>query len=296
MEIIIEIGTQEEKELIAQELKLFEIIPQQFDPPLNLTRIIIAENIDERVNELQGTAYFKSEKGLRDNSVYTIGKIIKDGDGYAIVVSPILYTESYDTLVRYFILIHELVHVVNKRKFPRIPTDSYVSGLYTNNLYVLYDEYYADRMAYHICDILFPEKSQFWIRHLDQEANGFIKLLTDSNYYEAIKSEIDSFRSHANVEEFLLKIHPYYDVVSIVLSHTYALLHQFSEKISEAKLSKSRFVNEKTNNLMEYFSLKFTEGAFELEDGTGLIIDFMTNFGVKFEPREFGGYCNVLDI
>jgi hypothetical protein len=296
VEIVIEIGTPEQKELIAQELKLFESIPQQFDPPLNLTKIIITENFDAKVNELQGTTSFKSEKGLGNNGVSTIGKIIKDGDGYAVVVSPILYTEKYDTLVRYFILIHELIHVVNKRDFPPIPTDSYVNGLYTHNLYTLYDEYYADRMSYHLCDTIYPEKSQFWIEHLDNEVQGFIELLTDMKYYEAIRSEIESFRSHANVEEFLKVTNPYYDLVAIVLSHTYAIHHQFPDKIPEAMLSKSKFVNEKTTKLMEYFLRKFEERAAKLEDGTDVIVDFMTNFGVKFEHRDYGGYCHVLDI
>lgn len=296
MEIIIEIGTPEQKELIAQELKFLEIVPQQVHPPINITRIIVTADFDQRVNEIQGTSTYRSNRGLENNGVSTIGKMIKDGDGYAIVVSPLLYSETYDIQVRYFILLHELAHVINQRDFPPIPTDTYVNNLYTHNIYTFYDEYYADRLAYHLCDTLFPEKSKFREKHTNNDTQGYLNLLTSPQYYETIKAEIEAFRTHANVDEFLKKVTPNFDIVGIILAHTYAIHHQFPGKIAEAELAKSKFVNEKTVRLMEYMAKKYNEKSVDLSDGRELIIGFMTNFGMMFEHRDYGAYCHVLDI
>lgn len=292
MDIIVEVGTPEQKKLIAEESKLLEYIAQQFDPPLHITKLIVAENFEERVNEIEGISSYKANRDLVD----AIGRVCVDGDGYAIIVSPILYTENVDTSIRYFILFHELAHVINKRDFAPVSTDIYTNQFYASSLSHLYDEYYADRFAYKLIDVIYPEKSQFWVDHHNSTIQGFMDLITNPSHYEAIKVEIEAFRHHADVDEFLKKVHIYYDSLAIILAHTFALYHQYPGVITDEDLAKSRFVKTKTFNLMNYFSKIYEDKSVDLTDGMDLIIEFMTNFGIKFEQRESGPYCHVLDI
>lgn len=292
IDIIVEIGTPEQRELISEEARLLEHITQEFNPPLLITRIIVPENFEEKVNEIEGTSTYIADRTL----VNAIGRMCIDGDGYAIIISPILYTERIDTSIRYFILFHEFAHVINKRDFSPISTDIYTNHFYTYSLSHMYDEYYADRWAYKMSDVIYPEKSQFWVEYHDSTIKGFLELITNPTYYEAIKVEINAFRYHANVDKFLSKIHVYFDPIAIVLAHTFAIVHHYPGVITEEELAKSKFINTKTINLMNYFSKKYEEKSVDFTDGNDLIVDFMTNFGIKFEDRELGPYCHVLDI
>ena len=47
---------------------------------------------------------------------------------------------------------------------------------------------------------------------------------------------------------------------------------------------------------MDFFKIKHQEQIYDIQDDLDLIIDFMTNFGMKFEDTPEGTYCHVLDI
>lgn len=291
-----EIGSEEQKKLIEYEFKFIELVAQQLDPPLIITKVIVASDFDRAVNAIEGNNNFKSSRGTESHGISTSAKICKDGDGYTIVVSPIFYIDPFDNIIRFFVFNHELVHIINRRDFPPLPDDSYVRNLYAANIYALYDEYYADRLAFDITDNVYPEKSQQWTDWVKSEIEGFIELVNDLSYYDTFREEIKSFRSHADVDLFLRNIRPSYDVVSTVLSHLFAEYHRYPEFVSSADLLKSPFVNEKTFALADYFKKKFEESSIELLDGLDIVREFMTNFGVKFEHRDYGSYCYVLDI
>ena len=292
MEIIVEIGTSEQREIIAEELELLKFVAQKLDPPLLITKLIVTEKFEERVNEIEGTSNYIANRDL----VNAIARVCDDGDGHAIIVSYILYTGNSDVSIRYFVLFHELAHLLNKRDFQPISNDNSSTYNYAFSLSHLYDEYCADRLAYKLSDVAFPEKSQFWVEYYNSMIEGYKDLITNNANYDAIRREILAFRHHGNVNEFIEKTRVYYDSLAIVMAHTFALCHQYPGVITDEDLSKSKFVNEKTINLMNYFSKKYEDKSFDLTDGKDLIIDFMTNFGIKLEDQEQGLYCYVLDI
>jgi hypothetical protein len=291
LEIIIEIGTQEQQAQIRQELAFLEGIVGHTNPPLNISQVVIPSDFDAKVNELQGTTTYESKRIVR-----AVAKIVDIGNSIVVVLSPLLYMENHDTQTRMVILLHEIMHVSNKRRFPTISSDSCQRQTYLSNLYILYDEYVADRLAFKIMDDLFQEKTKCWKAFVLNEATGFTSLINDPQHYNAIRSEIVSFRTHADVALYLKNIYPSFDNVALSIVHTISLADHDPHAIQITDLRESPFVNEKTMALMRFFKDKYQENAFNVNDGIGLIIDFMTNFGVKYEDTPQGTYCHVLNI
>lgn len=296
MEIIIEIGTDEQKQLIQQELAFLDEVIENSDPPVNLHQVIVASDFQLTINELEDIDTYKASRGEGSMVINAMARVAKLKDGFAIVLSPLLYSESQDTQTRLFTVFHEFHHVINKRDFPPIPSESYVKAQYLHNLYSLYDEYSSDRFAYGLLDKVFDSKSHFWDSFVRSETDGFIGLITDPKYYDGIRNEIQAFRLHANVELFLNKTRRYFDEVAISLAHIWALSHHYPDRVAKTSLLRSPFVNDRTIALMEYLKCKSELKSNDLFDGMDLIVQFMTNFGVRFEHRDYGGYCHVLDI
>jgi len=296
MEIIIEIGTDEQKQLIQQELAFLDEVIENSDPPVNLHQVIVASDFQLKINELEGTDTYKASRGEGSMRINAMARVAKLKDGFAIVLSPLLYSELQDTQTRLFTVFHEVHHIINKRDFPPIPSESYVKAQYLHNLYSLYDEYSSDRFAYGLLDKVFDSKSHFWDSFVRSETDGFIGLITDPKYYDGIRNEIQAFRLHANVELFLNKTRRYFYEVAISLAHIWALSHHYPDRVAKASLLRSPFVNDRTIALMEYLKNKREHQSNDLFDGVDLITDFMINFGMKFEHRDYGFYCHVLDI
>src|SRR5947207_2838236 len=106
VEIIVEIGTDEQKKLITTELEAVTTAVKNY-PDLRLYKIIIPSDFDATVNKLQDTTNFSSLRGH-----LTIGKNIKYKDGTAIVFSPFIYTDAHDSNSRCFLYMHEIMHVI----------------------------------------------------------------------------------------------------------------------------------------------------------------------------------------
>jgi hypothetical protein len=296
MDILVDVGTQEQQKMIKEELMFLQRVTQDLDPPLNITRVYVTDDFEGIVHKIEGSTSYKANRGLENNEIRPLAKMSKDGNGFAITISSLLYTSDFDFQVRIFILLHELCHIFNKRNFPAITNDSFVEGMYLSNLYSLFDEYKADRTAFNLCDQAFPEKTQLWSEWQKNQNIGFVGLITDLNYYDAIRKEIGSFRWHEDVDLFLKNNQVHFDVVSLAIIHLYASYHQYPDKVLETDLSKSKFVNNNTIALMEYLRNKYEEKSVNLFDGMEIITNFETNFGMRFEHREVGGYCHVLDI
>jgi len=192
--------------------------------------------------------------------------------------------------------LHEIAHVSNKQKFPDTSSDSYSRQIYLGNIYTLFDEYVADRLASEIIDNLLPSKTDHWKAFIQNNAVGFTSLINDVQHCTTIKSEIESFRTHADIMLFLENTCPIFDNVALSIVHAFSLADHDPHAIKLTDLMLSPFVNERTLALMRFFKDKYQERIFDVHDGISLIIDFMTNFGMKFEDIPQGGYCHVLDI
>ena len=119
MEITVEVGTKQQKELIHQELSIIKSIADALTPPPAITKIVVPANFDKAANLLQNTNHYKSERGN-----LAVAKNIPQDNGVALVFSPLLYTDEHDNHTRMQIYTHEFFHVVSKTMFPQIPKNS----------------------------------------------------------------------------------------------------------------------------------------------------------------------------
>ncbi len=293
MEIVVEIGTHETQEAIHQELTLLSSIVSLSNGVLNISKVIVPLDFDVAVNELQNTKDYRADK---DRDVVALARNINLGDSFAIVLSPFLYTASHDWQTRLYIALHEIKHVYNNKLFPNISLVTGSKRIYTNNLYILFDEYVANRWALETLDGVIPEKSPVWNTFIKSFAKSFSLLICDNKYYENIKNEVEAFRQHSDIEYFQSKIRRSFYSVAMSIVHALSISDHNPSILHPITLEKSHFVNEKTLALMSFFKEKYQNEIFDIHTDLNLIIDFMTNFGMRFEDIPDGIYCHVLDI
>jgi hypothetical protein len=294
LEIIVEVGTEQQKEFIIQELSVIKTLTEAFDLPKKISKLIVPADFDDTVNHLQNTNHYKSERGH-----LAFAKNIPQENGVAIVISPLLYTDEHEYHTRLQIYTHEFFHVVSKSLFPEIPQNSQADSIYYRNIYTLFDEYYANRNSYEVTEQICHDLSQRYKKYNAVNLKSFIKSVSgDGDFYTIICEEIRKFRFHADVETFLKKTDNAFDAAAKSFIYIYSYFdHNPKLKRLEPLLEQSPFFDARTKLLMKYFRDKYGEGNFELFGARKLVEDFMLNFGVKFEDMENGQlYCHVIDI
>lgn len=298
MEIIIEIGSKEEQGVINQELEMIiNALPYDFFQTTQLQRIIIPFDFQAEINKLENTDTYKAVRNYGGNTANVLGKIVKVENGFVIVLSPFLYTQSQDTQTRMQTIFHELFHAVNRRDFPKVLNVPYVSGIYYEKLYNLYDEYSCDRFASKMLNALFPTKSELWEENISADIQGFVEVITSQSYYENIREEIKSFRLHEDTNRFLERTRKQIDEVTVTLIHVFSLAHSYPDRVSQDALLKSPFVNKRTFALMDYLKEKESKAEKRLDDGLSLMSDFFENFAIRYEYIDSKRYyCRILDI
>ena len=298
MEIIVEVGTADQQELIKNEILMFVSSMDSVAFASNLIKIIVPEDFDKAVNLIQNTDDYLSVRGVGKGKFITGGKIIEIENGIIMILPPYLYTELYDDVIRGFIIIHELAHVLSKNIFPRIITPLFAKNFYFTNLYILYDEYFANRFSYKVIDNVYPEKSERWNFFYKSHAEGFLEKLLDQAYYETLTGYIWQFRTRVikDVDSFLEIASHSINELAISTMHLFSALHDVGGILDISALDGSKFINEKTFALVEYLRKKYEAPDHDLTDGYELISDYLTIFGIKVEDIPGGGYIHVLDI
>lgn len=294
MEIEIEIGSNDQKELIASELKNIKTLIGHLDPSPLITHLIVPRDFDEKVNKIQGTESYHSKR--RHN--IALAKNIDTESGICLVFSRDLYTDLHDKFTRLHIYCHELFHAFNKIRFPSLITKSYSEYQYLANLYTLFDEYDANRKSFKFVEKIFPDTSPRYKFDHRIYLKRFIKSLLDSSeHYDKIRWEITKFRIHGKVDSYSDRINPYFDDVSKSIVYVYSYIDHWNKlQRLQPLLMQSKFINKKTMDLIDFFRLKFDENNPDLLDGDYIISNFMENFGMRFEDTKEGLYCHVLNI
>lgn len=298
MEIIVGIGSKEEQEVIKQELEMVtNAFPDDFFQTTQLQKIIIPFDFQAEINKLEHTETYEATRNYGGNTANVLGKIVKVENGFIIVLSPSLYTQGQDTQTRMQTIFHELFHAVNRRDFPKVLNVPYVSGIYYEKLYNLYDEYSCDRFASKMINAIFPTKSELWEKNISTNIQGFVEVITSPIYYDNLKEEIKSFRLHDNTNRFLERTRKQIDEMTVTLIHTFSLVHSYPDRISQDTLLKSPFINKRTFALMDYLKEKESKAEKRLDDGLSLMSDFFENFAIRYEYIDSNRYyCRILDI
>ena len=133
MKIVIEIGTEAQKELIANELNVVKVFCENMPDPPSICEIWVPENFDQKVNELQGSNDYISNRG--DN--IAVAKNIYIGNETALVFSRELFTDIHDNQTRMQMILHEFYHTINRKVFPELPKGSPATHDYLQILYLI---------------------------------------------------------------------------------------------------------------------------------------------------------------
>lgn len=294
MDIIIEIGNDEQKELIKLELSIIEMFLDRNSDKKILDKIIVPEAFDDKVNELRKTTSYKS---ARERQV-AVAKYINCDEGRILLFSSGLYVSDLDSQVRGLIYIHEAIHVITKEHLPEISVSSPSEWRYLTNLHISYDEYFANRLSLEFTDDFYDNKSTNFKRNINAGLRDYLKSLRDNYFYNEIRSEIKKFRSHGNVTRYLESIDRYFDQALKAVIYSFAFIDSMQKfKKAEKLILGTPFVDEKTMSLIDFFRKLYCDRDFKsINLGKQLMVDFMTNFGMRFEDDGYGEYCYVLDI
>lgn len=299
MEFIIEIGTEEEQQLINQDLAIIRIFADQYDPPLAISQVIVPQDFQATVNKLLGTTEFRMVRGESSSKVEVMAKIVPQEETTVIVISPAIYfKETYDQMTRWFFYLHETLHVFNRQRFPQITKQppSFALGTYMFILYHLYDEYFADREAYKMVEKLITPYTDYWKAYLQTEVGGCASVAMDKAYYRIAQSVIEAVLSNRDIIAFLENIQPIWDEMTTIMAHFYALYHHDQDLFKSVDFSESAFINEKTTALMEFYKKKFENNDIDISDGLPLVIEFMKNFGFFLEDCDGERHVQVYPI
>jgi hypothetical protein len=273
---------------------------QSLNLSLNISHVLVPLDFEAKVRELTGRDDYKFQRGSGDAKLTVMAKTLEDENGVVIVISPWLYVPDpaplFDTMVRSFILSHELAHVMNKKRLPKVAQESSAVGSYLGNLYYMFDEYFADRFSYQLTEKIFTP-TEAWKKFNDNNVLGYINPESHPLYYAEIKSEIEKFRLHGDVGLFMKRTKEAVSNVSVLMTHGFAAYHQHQAEHTSLQIPITAFVNEKTFALMDYFKKKYKKGETDLHDGIDQISNYLTNFGLRFEERPNNKlYAYVLDI
>jgi hypothetical protein len=294
LEILVEIGNNEQQKIIANEFKVIETILNRFKPPLNIEKVIVPCDFIKTVNQIQNISSFNSDRGQEQ---IVLAKTIELNNSCILVFSPNIYTKGWDNQMRMSLYLHELIHAVNHRRIPKPITKSLSYNRLFMNLYILYNEYYANRKSFEVIVRVYPNKSKIFDDFIQGNFKSFLQSLIDNKYYEKIKSEISLFRIHGNIDLFLKEVHDIFDAAAKNIMYVYSYIDHFDfAKNQENLINKSNFINKKTKCLIDFYRSKYLKDDFDLISGINLMEDFLTNFGMRFEDRESGEDCYVLDI
>ncbi len=300
MDIFVELDNAAERKEIVNELGILGEASQHFRTAFTVQRIVVPDDFDAKVNELQGSANYRSTPGMEP-----VSRTIPTREGYVLLFHPMLYTSSaYDNHVRYAIYWHEFTLLVNRSRFPvllRHKLDRFAN--YFVNLYQLYDHYCAARRSFEFRDailssVLKEQLSSTARTDLERSLAGSLALLRNkAEYYDWIRFQIMEFREHGNVNDFLEQVRDKITRLSFSLIYAYATMDHYADlRHHESLIADAPMLNGNTRAFLEYLRLKYQEDAVDLTDGIDLMEALWANFGVRFVDGERLMECEVLDI
>lgn len=299
MEVVIEIGTEEQKELIEKELRIVEIVADELFSYGDFNGVIITDRFDAVVNDLQGTTGYT---GFRKQ--VAIAKAVSGDKGNYIVVSPIPFSESFDSQCRMLLYLHELFHLIQNYQFPQLLVRGNSYEVYFNNLYILFSEYEAHRTSLSVMQSLFEKEGIFgsrskqYRRHIARTFQlHFNSLVKCKENLCCLKETTDVFRIDGNFPEWFAKTSDIFDEMSK------DLIYAVSFADSSEKLQKALPLVEQTwiyknggGDLIDYFRKKYENYSLDLLDGIKIMHQYMRKFGYFLKDTTDGIYCRVVDI
>ena len=193
LEVIVEIGNKKQKELVKKEISDILIPLQDLlkDSEKNINRIkkiIIPKDLEKAIREHTNRSTYK----IKRHNVEVIGKSIKKKSGTTILLSNFLYTKEFDTQLRFLVISHEIAHEIFEEglHFDHINADKKQISEYLFNK--AYEEYRAERFAFSLVNLLIPQKSDLFVKYINDKINNEKTVLEDEYFTLSFNTNIQN--------------------------------------------------------------------------------------------------------
>lgn len=277
MNIQVDIGTDEQKELIKAEINyvLFDFKNEDFE-------IVVPADFDEHIRTKINDNRFLSNRTSLNQLV--MGKLI--GENH-LVINPIIYKKGFNEPIRANFYLHEYHHIVNKKRLgfhSDNPKDKKLFSL----LVFLFDEYSSNRFAFEKTKELY-ETDQTYENYYNEISTGHYENLTKSEIYaDRFDSLILDFQTRKiSIMEFVGEIEPLIERYSVELVSYFSIVDSFEivpKVVSSVNL-----------NLIERIRESYENKSYLFEKDIECIEKYLTGFGISIETHEHGLYYNVFN-
>ncbi len=290
--IIIKVGSDAQKKVVKQEINYFvkimnEVIKGWFDA------VVIPEDFEQEVRRLTSRDDYSAKRG----GGLTLAKFITSDYGKTLVLNPWLYTEAFDTQIRFHLYFHETKHFfcsLNKTDFSNL---SKSNKAYMETISFFYEEYCSERFSLSLCDKLFSKKSQLFLKHLEDYCNGYIDLISDSQkFLSNIRKVLDDFKYHADGDRFIKDIKPIIEPAIYSFFYISAFKKTLPD-IAEKSLSELSSPFNQTPSI-EMANLCHESYPKDLNPDKDMnkIKRFISQFGFEYKDIPFGLFVKIVDI
>ena len=300
MQIIVEIGTDEQKSLINHEFELITPIIKSYEELKNLDNIIIAQDFDKTVNELTSQTDYNSIREEVNHVAYA--KVIRNNDNKTnIVFSKLLYTDNKDQIIRFYLIIHELFHIITYDKYQKVIHKNDKLNNLLNFLNIIYDEYYVNRTALSFTNDIITEckiESNLFNNFVHSIPNGhFNNICSKSTHDKILKLNKDVICKNITLEILLKSLYPIIEGLSKDLVYLYSYIDSFQGIIQYSyDFNKIFFINNNSISLIDLFREKYEINDFNMIPSIEIANNYFSNFGIKFEDTNAGLYIHYLRI
>jgi hypothetical protein len=293
MDITVEVGTKEEQAAIQKELETILGILDKKDNQIVVSQVIVAKDFNLSVNRILGISTYQSSKLVGDNLRQVEAKVINTKNGTVLMISPIIYSELYDPIIRSNIYFHEIVHCFNASKLPPEPSCRSAKNIYLRLLRLLIDEYIADIKSYKGTDVCWKDKSDLWNDSIVKRYSGYCALINDNLLSGKLTRMKTEFSNNHDIVQYLNDISPIIDDILISTIHAIALSDYYPDTCDISKILCSQFVNEDIVSLIEFIRNKFHSNDFTIIDGERMIINAIKIFGIELRDEGNDLKCRI---
>lgn len=277
MDIYIEIGTEEQKKLIKEEINyvLSEFKNEDFE-------IVVPLDFDKHIQLKLGDDRFISNRSALNQLV--MGKLI--GDNH-LVLNPIIYTEYFSEQIRANYYSHEFHHILNKKRLVLDglnPRDKKLISL----INFMFDEYSSNRFAFDRTKLLYVF-DQTYKDYYSNIATGHFENFTNRQIYTSrIDSLIVAFQTRKiSIIEFVGEIEPLIERYSIELVSYFSIVDSLEID--------PELVNPSNIRLIEILRESYRNGILSFESYISSVEKYLRSFGISVENHDNGLYYHVFE-
>jgi len=290
--IIIEVGTETDKKAINEEFKyLLEIIGKPFK--VWFDAVIIPENFEQMIRNLINDETYSAVRGR----IAVQAKFVQSEYGSTLLLNPTLFTETYDTMVRFHIYLHETNHFINSLNKKDFSNLSSVDKAYMENISIFYEEYCSERFAWSICREFLGEKTQKYRDYILNCIQGHLDIISSvPQSLDNLKKVKNNLKLHKNGDRFLRDISPILEPILLSFFYFTGIQKGSPESVNKSLLELPFPFNQTPSIEMANLCHDSFPESLDSEKSLEKTKRFFSQFGYELRMNLFGFiFVNIID-